>query len=170
MRARDIDPGGHAFKKQGTFHILAQVDFHGRTQSLRFGSAIMPSGQQRLSPALRGRDWLQSDALAQGFISGLAGLSKQDEVRAYLAILTQTLEGPLGIEGLKGKQTLGAIQFLPRADGLGGRRGQHICTRADPPNAETVPLRACIRAAFPRPVGKIWVACWRRLPLRPLTA
>lgn len=82
--ATDINPGGHQFKKRGTFHILARVAFNPETQTIRFGDATMPNTDNQLSFALQGRGWLQSDTLANGLVSGLEGISRKDAAGALI--------------------------------------------------------------------------------------
>ena len=80
----EINPGGHQFKKRGTFHILAKVRFNPETQTIRFSDAVMPETAQQLSFALQGRDWLQSDALASGLVSGLDGIPRHEMAKLLI--------------------------------------------------------------------------------------
>ena len=82
--ATDINPGGHQFKKRGTFHILARVAFNSETKTIRFSGATMPETDNQLSFALQGRSWLQSDELASGLVSGLEGIARQGVASALV--------------------------------------------------------------------------------------
>ena len=110
--AEQIDPGGHRFKKRGTFHILVEFGLHGPTQTMRVVDASMPEADNQLTFALRGRDWLRSDALALGLVSGLSGISLQGEVRAYLDRIETVLDDVPMLQGQGLGQGLGEVRFV----------------------------------------------------------
>ena len=111
--AEQIDPGGHRFKKRGTFHILVQMGFHRPTQTIRVIDAKMPEAEDQLSFILNGQDWLRSDALAVGLVSGLDGISQAAAALAYLDVLSIAIEGDRQILNQTATQSMGEIAFSP---------------------------------------------------------